>query len=66
MMPALPRAKLCSVIIELMWTPAGAPRTQAEPRIAASRMSKLRQAAMTPINPMDLKLEQVSCALEGD
>jgi hypothetical protein len=29
-------------------------------------MSKLRQAAMTPINPMDLKLEQVSRALEGD
>jgi hypothetical protein len=26
MMPALPRAKLCSVIIELMWTPAGAPQ----------------------------------------
>jgi hypothetical protein len=44
----------------------GAPRKQAGPRIAASRMSKLRQAAMTPINPMDLKLEQVSCALEGD
>jgi hypothetical protein len=38
---------------------------QAGPRIAASRLSKLRQAAMTPINPMDLKLEQVSCALEG-
>ena len=66
MMPALARAKLCSVIVQLVWTPAAPPKKQAGPRIAASRMSKLRQAAMTPINLMDLKLEQVSCALEGD
>ena len=51
MTPALPGAKLCSVIIEWMWPPAAPHRKQAGPRIAARRMSKLRHGASSPTRP---------------